>query len=138
MYSKKKYYLGPFRLFLLHIGHKQILKAANFITKKTLQVLKTNIQDMIEGCVWDTQWARKFKKVRAKQLLKSNKSKYFFLHEIAFLAGLNFFLVQKSIFDHFWIFKKWNLVKQIFREIDLFDLKSFSDLDFFFWPTVVS
>ena len=46
------------------------------------------------------QQARKFKKVQAKKLVKSNKSKNFF-REIAFLAVLNFFPVQKLIFGHF-------------------------------------
>ena len=41
-----------------------------------------------------SQRARKFKKVQAKKLMKSNKSKKI-LHEIAFLAVLNFFPVQK-------------------------------------------
>ena len=40
------------------------------------------------------------KKVQAKKLVKSNKSKFFF-REIAFLAVLNFFPVQKLIFGHF-------------------------------------
>ena len=37
------------------------------------------------------------------------------------LAVLNFFLVQKLIFDHFQNCKKWILVKKKIREIDLFD-----------------
>ena len=40
------------------------------------------------------QWGRKFKKVQAKKLMKSNKS---FFCEIAFLTVLNLFPVQKSI-----------------------------------------
>ena len=36
-----------------------------------------------------------------------------FLHEIVFLAVLNFFLVQKLIFEHFWNCNKWNLPKKI-------------------------
>ena len=40
------------------------------------------------------QWAKKLKKVQAKKLVKSNKSKIIF-REIAFLAVLNFFPVQK-------------------------------------------
>ena len=36
----------------------------------------------------NTHWARKFKKVQAKKLVKSNKS--IFSREIAFLAVLNF------------------------------------------------
>ena len=52
-----------------------------------------------------THRARKYKKVQAKKLVKSNKSKIFF-HEIAFLAVLNFFPVQKSIFGNFWNCKK--------------------------------
>ena len=43
-----------------------------------------------------TQRARKFKKVQAKKLVKSNESIFF--REIAFLAVLNFFPVQKLIF----------------------------------------
>ena len=45
--------------------------------------------------------------------------------EIAFLAVLNFFLVPKMIFGHFWKCKKCMLVKKIIREIDLFDFTSF-------------
>ena len=41
-----------------------------------------------------SQQARKLKKVQAKKLVKSNKSKIL-LCEIAFLAVLNFFPVQK-------------------------------------------
>ena len=47
-----------------------------------------------------SQRARKFKKVQAKKLVKSNESKNFF-HEIAFLVVLNFFRVQELIFGHF-------------------------------------
>ena len=54
--------------------------------------------------------------------------KYF--REIAFLAVLNFFPVEKLIFGHFWNCKKWNLANKIFREIDLFDFKSFFGLYF--------
>ena len=34
--------------------------------------------------------------------------------ETAFLAVLNFFLVQKLIFGHFWNSKKWNLAQKFF------------------------
>ena len=44
---------------------------------------------------------------------------------------LNFFPVQKLIFVHFRNCKKWNLVKKIFREIDLFDFTSFLAWTFF-------
>ena len=54
-----------------------------------------------------------------------NQINQFFSREIAFLADLNFFPVQKLIFGHFWICKKWNLVKKIIREIDWFDFTSF-------------
>ena len=47
-----------------------------------------------------SQWARKLKKVQAKKLVNSHKSKNFF-HEIAFLAVSNNFPVQKLIFGHF-------------------------------------
>ena len=47
------------------------------------------------------QRARKFIKVQAKKLAKSNKSKKkIFLREIAYLAVLNFFPVQKLIYGH--------------------------------------
>ena len=36
-----------------------------------------------------------------QKLVKSNKSFFFLLREIAFLAALNFFPVQKLIFGHF-------------------------------------
>ena len=39
----------------------------------------------------NSQWARKFKKVQAKKLVKSNITIFF--REIAFLAVLNFFSV---------------------------------------------
>ena len=42
--------------------------------------------------------ARKFEKVQAKKLVKSNKS---FFHEIVFLTVLNFFPIQKLIFAYF-------------------------------------
>ena len=38
----------------------------------------------------------------------------FFSREIAFLAVLNFFPVQKLIFSHFWNYKNWNLDKKKF------------------------
>ena len=63
-----------------------------------------------------TQWDRKFKKFQAKKLVKTNKSKKCF-HEIAFLAVLNFFPVQKLIFCHFWNCKKWNLSKHFFVKL---------------------
>ena len=47
--------------------------------------------------VHSAQWARKFKQVQAKKLVKSNKS-ISFSREIAFLAV---FSVQKLIFSHF-------------------------------------
>ena len=46
------------------------------------------------------QQARKFKKVQAKKHVKSNKFRYLF-REIAFLAVLNFFPIQKLNFGHF-------------------------------------
>ena len=61
-----------------------------------------------------------------------------FFREIAFLAVLNFFPLQKFIFAIFEIAKKRDfiLVKNTFREIDLFDFMSFFGLDFLkiFWP----
>ena len=78
--------------------------------------------------------ARKFKKVQAKKLVKSNKSKFFF-REIAFLAVLNFFPVQKLIFGHFWNCKKWNLVKKIFSSNCIFGIfKLFPTSKIDFWP----
>ena len=71
-----------------------------------------------------------FNFVQAKKLVKSNKWKII-LCNIAFLAVLNFFPVQKLIFGHFWNCKKWNLVKIKFLEIDLFDFTIFFGLDFF-------
>ena len=67
-------------------------------------------------------------RVQAKKLVKSNK--WIFFREIVFLAVLNFFPVQKLIFGHFWICKKWNFVKKYFHEIDLFDFTTFVGLDF--------
>ena len=54
----------------------------------------------MQACI--TQLAKKFKKVQAKKLVKLNKS-FFFFHEIAFLAVLKFFPVQKI---DFWPFLK--------------------------------
>ena len=66
-----------------------------------------------------SQRARKFKKVLAKKLVKSNKS--FFPRKISFLAVLNFFPVQKI---DFWPFLKWQkngfLLKNVFREIEFY------------------
>ena len=47
------------------------------------------------------QWARKFKKVQDKKTREIKLIKKKFFREIAFLAVLNFFLVQKLIFGHF-------------------------------------
>ena len=47
----------------------------------------------------DSQSARKLKRVQAKKLVKSNKSKK--IRGIAFLAVVNFFQVQKFIFGQF-------------------------------------
>ena len=60
--------------------------------------------------------ARKYEKVQAKKLVKSNKSKLFF-REITFLAVLNFILVQKLIFGQFGNCKKWNLAKKHFVKL---------------------
>ena len=63
------------------------------------------------------------KKSRQKNLW--NQINPIFFREIAFLAVLNFFPLKKIILGHFWNCKKWNLVKKIFDEIDLFDFTSF-------------
>ena len=55
--------------------------------------------------------------------MKSNKSIFF--REIAFLAVLNFFPVQKLIFWPFLKKQKMEFGQKIFREIDLFDFTSF-------------
>ena len=59
--------------------------------------------------------------------------------EIAYLAVLNFFPVQKLILAIFEIAKNGICSKKIFREIDLFDFTSFFGLDFLrfsglLWP----
>ena len=77
-----------------------------------------------------SQWARKFKKVQAKKLVKSNKSKIFF-REIAFLAVINIFPSSKIDFWPFLKFQKMEFGQKNFREIDLFDFTSFFGLDFF-------
>ena len=51
------------------------------------------------------------KKSKQKKLVKSNLNKKKLFREIAFLAVLNFFPVQKFIFE---IEKKWIVVKKIF------------------------
>ena len=62
--------------------------------------------------------------------MKSNKSKKNF-REIAFLAVLNFFSVQKIDCWPFLKLQKMKFGQKKFREIDLFDFTSFFDLDFF-------
>ena len=99
--------------------HTENVKNSKYIFKKHWLIYKKTP---------NLQWARKLKKSKAKKLVKSNKS---FFCEIAFLAVLNFFLVQKLIFGHFWNCKKCNLVKRKFREIESFDFTSFFALDFF-------
>ena len=61
--------------------------------------------------------------------MKSDESKFFFL-EIAFLAVLKFFPVQKLIFGHFGDSKKWNLAKKFFREIDFWPFLKLQKMDF--------
>ena len=58
---------------------------------------------------------------RPENLIKSRQknswkqiNQIFFSREIALLAVLNFFPVQKLSFGHFWNCKKWNLVKKKF------------------------
>ena len=75
-----------------------------------------------------SQWARKFKKVQAKKLVKSNNSKFFFSWNCIF---------PNSKVD-FWPFLKlqkmeFGLKKIFFREIDLFDFTNF--LDWTSWRT---
>ena len=72
-------------------------KAKKFLTSDRLLEDKTYLTNLSRG---RSQRARKFKKVQAKKHVKSNKSKNLF-REIAFLALLNFFPVQKLIFGHF-------------------------------------
>ena len=74
--------------------------------------------------------ARKFKKVLAKTLVKSNKST--FLREIAFLAVLNFFPVQKIDFWPILKMQKMEFGQNKIREIvSLIDFASFFGQDFF-------
>ena len=71
-----------------------------------------------------------FKKSRPKNCeIKKINFTNFFSREIAFLAVLNFFPVQKLIFGLFLKLQKIDFgQKNFFREIDLFDFTSF------FWP----
>ena len=75
------------------------------------------------------QQARKFKKVQAKKLVKSNK--LIFFREIAFLAVLNFFPGSNIDFWPFLKLQKMEFGQKKFHEIDLFDFMSFCGLDFF-------
>ena len=63
-----------------------------------------------------TQWVRKFKKVQAKKLVKSNKSKKFF-RENAFVAVLKIFPVQKLILAIFEIAKNGIWSKNLFVKL---------------------
>ena len=67
------------------------------------------------------QRVRKFKKVPAKKLVKSNKSTKK-IREIAFLVVLKHFPVQKMIFGHICNCRKWNLVKKKLVKLIYFDL----------------
>ena len=71
-----------------------------------------------------SQRARKFKKVQAKKLVKSNKLKIFF-REIAFLAVLNFFPSSKIDFWPFLKLQKMEFGQKKIPEIDLFDFTNF-------------
>ena len=73
-----------------------------------------------------TQRARKFKKVQAKKLVKSNKSNFF--REIAFLAVLNFKNLFLAIFE---IAKNGIWSKKFFVKLILFDFTSFFGWTFF-------
>ena len=77
------------------------------------------------------------KKSRQKNSWNQIKPNFFF-REIAFLAVLNFFPVQKLIFGHFWNCKKWNLVKKIFSWNWFIWFHEFfwPGLFYIFWPTV--
>ena len=77
----------------------------------TLEFSKLHI-----SCI--SQRARKFLKVKAKKLVKSNKSNIFSWKN-AFLAVLKTVSPssKKLIFGHFWNYKKWNLVKKNFVQL---------------------
>ena len=100
--------------------------------------LPLNVSSLIESKYTKnyTAQARKFKKGQAKKLLKSNITKKFF-REIAFLAVLNFFPVQKLICGYFWNCKKGNLVKKFFvKLIYLISRVFLRGLFLIFWPAV--
>ena len=83
---------------LIYIVGKN-LKEYNF-GKSVRCFLQSASNETAPRCPAAPQWARKFKKVRAKKVVKSNESKIFF-RVIAFLAVLNFFPLEKLIFGHF-------------------------------------
>ena len=75
------------------------------------------------------QRAKKFKKVQAKKLVKSNKSIFF--REIAFFGSFKLFLSSKIDFWPFLKLQKMAFGQKFFREIDLFDCTSFFGQIFF-------
>ena len=78
----------------------QLMCSTNYEKSQSTFIAMINIVCGLYLLLFVAQRARKLKKVQAKKLVKSNKSKNFF-REIAFLAVLNFFPVQKLIFGHF-------------------------------------
>ena len=78
-----------------------LFRDRNITMRKPIRIFSGTYTYLLYECqnfLYRTQWARKFKKVQAKKLVKSNKS---FFREIVFLAVLNFFPVQKLVFGHF-------------------------------------
>ena len=78
----------------------------------------------------EPQRARKVKKLQAKKN-SWNQINPIFFREIAFLAVLNFFPVQKLIFSHFLNCKKWKLAKKNFVKLIYLISRVFFGLDFF-------
>ena len=78
------------------------------LTTLKFSKLSTHIMHITAG--------QKIFKSQGKKTVKSN----IFLREIAFLAVLNFFPVQKMIFGHFWNGKKWNLVRKNYMKLIYF------------------
>ena len=88
---------------------------------------KNFIYNIFRIYLWITQWARKFKKVKDKKLVKSNKS----ISRNFILTKFHFLQFQKWPKINFWTGKKFETAKNAISRKNFFDLFDFTS--FFAW-----
>ena len=115
--------------YILQTFAKMVILVAAFGLFHGILVIPTFL--MIFGGATQSTEGQKIKKESRREKLWNRIYQKTFFREIAFLAVLKFFPVQKLIFGHFWNCKKMEFGQKIFRQIGLFDFTSFFGLVLF-------